>query len=379
MAKRDYYEVLGIDRSADEAALKKAYRSLAMQYHPDRNPGNGEAAEKMKEVNEAYAVLNDPQKRQVYDTYGHAGLEGYSQEDIFGGVDFSSIFRESGLGDLFGFGNIFGGRTTTRDAARKGADLRYDLTITLEEAAFGTEKTLELPLVQKCPACKGTGAESGGVATCGRCGGNGQIIMEQRSGYSVFRQISVCPTCRGAGRIVKSACKECKGKGVLKTKEELKVSIPAGVDTGNMVKLPGKGEVGEDRPGDLYIVVNVAKHPVFERHDNDIYMRHEVSMTTAALGGEMEVPGLDGELKLDVPEGTQTGTVLRILGRGIPHYSGSRRGDFYVVVKVATPVGLNRTEKELLREFAELHEQKHGKSKSVKSAKSTPEEQHADL
>ncbi len=367
MAKRDYYEVLGIDRSADEATLKKAYRNLAMQHHPDRNPGNGEAAEKMTEINEAYAVLSDPQKRQVYDTYGHAGLEGYSQEDIFGGVDFSSIFRESGLGDLFGFGSIFGGRTGTRSAARKGADLRYDLTITLEEAASGTEKTLKLSRTEKCPACKGTGAEAGGVVTCEQCGGNGQVVREQRSGYSVFRQISTCPVCRGAGRIVKKPCKDCKGKGAFKTKEELKVSIPAGVDTGSMLELPGKGEMGETRPGDLYIVVNVAKHPKFERHDDDIYMQHEVSLTTAALGGEVEVPCLDGELKLDIPEGTQTGAVLRILGKGIPHLNRPRRGDFYVVVKVATPVGLNQKEKELLREFAELHEQKHSKRRSAKN------------
>ncbi len=366
MAKRDYYEVLGVDRSCDEVTLKKTYRNLAMQYHPDRNPGNGQAAEKMKEINEAYAVLCDPQKRQVYDTYGHAGLEGYSQEDIFGGVDFSSIFREFGLGDLFGFGGIFGGRTGTRGASRRGADLRYDLTLTLEEAAFGTEKTVELPLVQKCPACRGTGAESGGLVTCDLCGGNGQIVREQRSGYSVFRQISTCPACRGAGRMVKKPCKQCKGKGTIETHEELKVTIPAGVDTGNMVKLPGKGEMGEDRPGDLYIVVNVAKHPVFERHGDDIYMQYDVMLTTAALGGEVRVPGLKEELKLDIPEGTQTGAVLRILGEGIPHCNRSGRGDAYVVVKVATPTGLSRREKELLQEFAGLHEQKHGKSKSAK-------------
>ena len=229
MSKRDYYEVLGIAKGADNAAIKKAYRNLAMQYHPDRNPGDGEAAEKMKEINEAYAVLSDGHKRSLYDTYGHAGLEGYSQDDLFRGVDFSSLFREFGLGDIFGFGDgifdgLFGRRTTSRRGPLKGADLRYNLSLTLEDVAFGVEKTIELPRTEKCKSCNGTGAEPGGLEQCEACQGTGQIVKEQRSGYSVFRQISGCSKCRGSGKIVKEACKHCEGEGVIQDTEEIEES-----------------------------------------------------------------------------------------------------------------------------------------------------------
>jgi molecular chaperone DnaJ len=362
MAKRDYYEVLGIDRNADETAIKKAYRTLAMKYHPDRNPGDAEAVERMKEINEAYAVLTDAHKRQLYDTYGHAGLEGYTQADIFRGVDFSSLFREFGLRDFFGFGDslfdsFFGGRTTrttTRRGPRKGADLRYDLTVTLEDVAFGVEKAIELPRVEQCPACSGTGAEADGLERCSSCQGTGQIVREQRSGYSVFRQITVCGRCHGQGKVVKKACKECEGKGVIEKTREIEVTIPAGADTGYQIKVEGEGEKGEGFPGDLYVVLRVEKHPVFERHGDDIYVQKEIAFTTAALGGKVEVPALNGELKLDIPEGTQTGAVLRIENEGIPHVDSYGKGDEYVVVKVVTPTNLSRKEKELLREFQEL-------------------------
>ena len=365
MAKRDYYEILGIDREADAAAIKRAYRGLAMQYHPDRNPGDEEAAEKMKEINEAYAVLSDGHKRRLYDTYGHAGLEGYTQEDIFRGVDFSSLFREFGLGDMFGFGgglfdSFFGRGTTYRRGPQKGADLRYDLSMTLEEAASGIEKTVELPRVETCTACSGSGAEPEGLVNCETCGGTGQIVREQRSGSSLFRQITSCGDCRGRGKIIKEPCKACEGKGVIEKIEELQVTIPPGADTGYRVRIEGGGEKGEDLPGDLYIVVNVERHPVFERHGDDIYIQNEISFTTAALGGEIEVPVLSGSHSLEIPEGTQTGTVFRIEGEGVPRPDGYGRGDQYIIVKVLIPTNLTDREKDILRQFEELRKDSEG-------------------
>jgi molecular chaperone DnaJ len=366
MEKRDYYDILGVDRDADHATIKKAYRALAMQNHPDKNPGDAEAAERMKQVNEAYAVLCDSRKRGLYDRYGHAGLEGYSQEDIFRGVDFSSLFSEFGLGGFdFGFGDgifgsLFGRRTSTRRGPRRGADLRYDLSVTLEEVAFGTEKSIEIPKVEKCSACGGTGAETGGLEDCRRCRGTGQIVMEQRSGYSVIRQIMVCADCRGKGRIVKKACKECKGKGLTEKTKRIAVNIAAGADTGHSIRVEGEGEGSDGLPGDLYIVLDVAEHPLFERHGADVYTQKEISFTTAALGGSVDVPSLDGDLKLDISEGTQTGAVFRITGEGIPHLDGHGKGDEYVIVKVVTPANLNRHEKELLREFKTLRQKSGG-------------------
>jgi molecular chaperone DnaJ len=369
MTKRDYYEILGVGRDADAATVKKAYRNLAMQYHPDRNPGNGEAAEKMKEVNEAYAVLCDPQKRSLYDTYGHAGLEGYTQEDIFRSVDFGSLFQEFG----FGFGNsifdgFFGRRTSSRRGPRRGADLRYDLSVTLEEVASGVEKTIQLPKSSICLSCSGTGAQADGLETCHKCQGTGQIVREHRSGYGVVRQIAGCSECHGRGKIVRKACKDCNGKGVTETKKEFKIDIPAGADTGYNIRVEGEGESSAGGPsGDLYIVVNVDRHPVFERHGDDIYLQHDVTFPMAALGGEAKVPGLNGEIKIDVADGTQTGTVIKVAGRGLPRLGKRGRGDQYVVVKVVTPTNLSREEKELLRQFLELGQKsdggKHGKDR----------------
>jgi len=363
--KRDYYEVLGVSKGADESAIKKAYRSLAMKYHPDRNPGDTEAVERMKEINEAYAVLTDAQKRQLYDTYGHAGLEGYTQADIFRGVDFSSLFREFGLRDFFGFGDslfdsFFGGRTTSRRGPRKGADLRYDLSVTLEEAAFGVEKTVQLPRTEPCSVCGGTGAEADGLERCSSCQGTGQIVKEQRSGFSILRQISTCGKCQGRGKIVKQRCKACEGKGVTEKKEEITIKIPAGADTGYSIRVEGGGEKSKNLPGDLYVVLHIEKHPVFERHGDDIYVQQEIAFTTAALGGEIAVPALKCSLELDIPEGTQTGAVFRIEDEGIPHLDHRGRGDEYVVVRVVTPTNLSRKEKELLREFEKLRRKSAG-------------------
>ena len=353
MAKRDYYEILGIDRDADQATIKKAYRNLAMQNHPDKNPEDDQAAERMKSLNEAYAVLCDSGKRGLYDRYGHAGLEGYMSEDIFRGVDFGSLFGGVGDGVFEGF---FGGRNSGRRGPRKGADLRYDLSVSLEEVAFGTEKTIELSKAERCSACDGTGAQPDGLVDCRRCGATGQIVMEQRSGYSIIRQITVCGDCRGKGRIVKKACKECKGKGVVQKRKKITVAIPAGADTGYSTRVEGEGEESDGLPGDLYIVINVESHPLFERHGYDIYVQKEISFTTATLGGRVEVPGLDGDLKLDVPEGTQTGGIFRIASEGIPCLDGYGKGDEYVILKVVTPANLSAREKEVMREFERLRQ-----------------------
>ena len=361
MAQRDYYEILGIDKNSDQAIIKRAYRSLAMKYHPDKNPGDAQAVEKMKEINEAYAVLCDPHKRQLYDTYGFAGLEGYTAEDIFRGVDFGDLFREFGLGNL-GFGSsifdgLFGTRRKTTGKRQRGANLRYDLEVTLEETAFGTQKEIKVPKTEPCSSCRGTGAKEGGLKECEHCKGSGRIVTEQRSGSSIFRQISTCSKCRGEGRTIQAPCPECQGKGFLEKTTEISISIPKGADTGYSIKIEGEGEAGSEgsMPGHLYVVLTVQKHPIFERHGDDIYMAREISFAQAALGGEINaLPGLNGNLKLDIPQGTQTGAVFRIMDEGIPHLHGHGRGDQYVIVKVVTPQNLTKREKELFKELGEL-------------------------
>jgi molecular chaperone DnaJ len=362
MDKRDYYEVLGVTKGTGDADIKKSYRNLAMKYHPDRNPDDKAAVDKMKELNEAYAVLSDPGKRQLYDTYGHAGLEGYSTDDIFSGVDFSSLFREFGLSDFsFGGGGgildaLFGGgRASSRP--KKAADLRYDLEITLEQAASGLEKTIQVPQKNLCPTCRGTGAKGGATQTCPHCKGTGQTVVEQRSGFGIFRQISVCQFCRGEGHLAKEKCLECNGRGFIEEMGEISVSIPKGISSGQTIKIPGKGEKAPGvASGDLYIVVDVKKHPVFERHGDDIYMTQEISFAQAALGAEIDnIPSLNGRTKLEIPEGTQAGTILRITDKGVPHLKGSGKGDLYVLVKVSTPQKLTSRQKELLQEFDKLN------------------------
>lgn len=367
MTNRDYYEILGINKNADDASIKRAYRNLAMKYHPDRNPEDVQAMQKMREINEAYAVLSDHQKRQRYDTYGHAGLEGLTSDDIFGSIDFGSLFQEFGLGNFgFGFGggifdSFFGGRRTSTKERRKGHDLSQDLNVTLEEVALGAEKKIEITKARLCNSCKGTGAKANGLKSCHYCGGSGQIVREQRSGYSVLRQITSCSHCHGKGRIVKDSCDICHGKGFTEEVSEVTISIPKGANSGYGIKIEGGGETGSDDviPGDLYIVLKVNKHPVFERHGDDIYMTKEISFSQAALGGEIEdIPGLYNTLKLEIPEGTQTGTVFRIDGEGMPRLNGYGKGDQYVMVKVVTPQNLTDKEKELLSELARLQTSK---------------------
>jgi molecular chaperone DnaJ len=364
MAKRDYYEVLEIDKNADEATIKRAYRSLAMKYHPDKNPGDAQAAEKMKEINEAYAVLSDKKKRRLYDTYGHAGLEGYTAEDIFRGVDFASLFREFGLGDLGFGGSIFDsffGRGTRRRERRKAADLRYDLEVTLEDVALGVEKKINLPRREVCPACRGTGAKEGGLIQCQSCHGSGQKILEQRSGYFISRQITTCSSCKGKGKIITDPCEQCGGQGILEKVRQISVQIPKGADTGYSIRIEGEGEQGDEmtEPGDLYIVLEVQKHPIFERHGDDIFTTKEIGFPLAALGGKIDdIPSLEGNLELEIFAGTQTGTLFRVMDKGIPHLANSGRGDLYVITKVITPTDLSEKEQELLREFDKIRKQR---------------------
>ena len=352
MPKQDYYEVLGTNQGADAQSIKRAYRTMAMKFHPDRNPGDSEAAEKMKQVNEAYAVLSDEKNRSLYDSYGHSGLEGYTQEDIFRSVDFSVLFREFGLGDLFG--GVFGASVGRRSRSRRGPDLRYDLEVTLEEVARGVQKTAQISRTSRCPGCSGTGAEVGGRIECSTCRGTGQSVRQEIVDFGVVRQITTCATCRGTGAIITGPCKTCDGIGRIQETVEIKVDIPAGVDTGYAIKMAGEGEGGEGLPGDLYIVVNVLQHPVFERQGDDIFLRQEIDITTLALGGRVQVPSLNGDVDIDVPEGTQPGTVVKIPGGGLPRSDGYGTGDQYVVVKVVTPTGLSRREKELLERFQKL-------------------------
>ena len=371
MEKRDYYQVLGIRRNADEAEIKKAYKKLALKYHPDRNPNDPKANEKMKEINEAYAVLMDPVKRQRYDRYGHAGLEGYTTEDIFGGIDFGSIFRDLGLRNIFGsfgfgrslfddfFESSFGalGRTQTKvRELRRGVDLQYDLEIELEEAFVGGEKKINLPKTEICPACRGTGAAKGGLIKCPECNGTGQFVREQRSGWSVFRQISTCPKCHGVGEIITHPCKKCQGKGTTEAQKEILFQIPRGADTGETIRIDGEGEASEEGgpAGDLYIRLQVKPHSVFTRQGSNIYCQKEITITQALLGGRIEnIPGLEGNFSIQISEGIQDGTSLKIEGKGMPKFD-EERGDEYIVVKVRLSQKLTEEEKMLLRQFERL-------------------------
>lgn len=373
MSRRDYYDVLGVGKDSDAAGIKRAYRSLAMKYHPDINQDDTQAIDKMKEINEAYAVLSDRKKRQIYDTYGHAGLEGMSTSDIFSSVDFGSLFREFGLGDIgFGgsiFDTLFGNSGTSSRRRNRGADLRYDLEITLEEAASGIEKKLEIPRKKVCSSCRGSGAREGGLNTCHKCHGTGQLVVEQKAAFGVFRQISACPHCQGKGKEVKEKCDLCSGMGFLEDISELKVSIPKGADSGYNVRFQGEGESdgGSITPGDLYVVVNVKEHELFERRGDDIFIAHEIDFTHAALGAVLDdVPGLESNVTLEIPEGTQAGEVLRISNKGIPHLNGAGRGDQYVMIKPVTPRDLSEREKVLLREFESLRKEKTAKSTTGK-------------
>jgi molecular chaperone DnaJ len=347
MSKRDYYELLGVSRNASEADIKKAYRRLAMKYHPDRNPG-AEAEQRFKDAKAAYEVLSDPKKRSAYDQFGHAGVEagggfGAGTGDFAGG--FSDIF-----GDVFG--DIFGGRTSGGRRVHRGTDLRYDLSLTLEEAVAGKDVKIRIPTLVECQFCGGSGAKPGTKPkTCPTCGGSGQVRMQQ--GFFSIQQ--TCPQCRGTRTIIEESCPHCRGQGRVQEHKTLSVKVPAGVDTGDRIRLAGEGEPGRQggQPGDLYVQVRVKEHPIFTREDNHLYCEVPIGFVTAALGGELQVPTLNGKVNLKIPPGTQTGKMFRMRGKGVKPVRGGGGGDLICRVLVETPVNLTERQKELLRELDE--------------------------
>jgi molecular chaperone DnaJ len=350
--KRDYYEILGVSRNASEQEIKSAYRKMALQHHPDRNPENKEAEDKFKEAAEAYAVLSDAQKRAQYDRFGHAGV-GSSAAGGFGGFD-PNVFADFSdiLGDLFGFGDMFGGGRRGGNRVQRGADLRYDLEIGFEEAAFGTSTKIKVPRHQSCTECEGSGAQKGsGPTTCPTCNGYGQVRFQQGF-FSIAR---TCTHCRGTGQVIKNPCPACRGQGRLEKEKTLELKIPAGVDNGSKLRITGEGDAGPNAgpSGDLYVVLHVQEHEFFERREHDLYCHIPISFPQAALGAEIQVPTLDkSETTLEIPAGTQPGATFRIKGQGVSKRGGSARGDLYVMVNVTVPNKLSREQKELLTKFA---------------------------
>ncbi|MGK2942170.1 MAG: molecular chaperone DnaJ [Immundisolibacter sp.] len=347
MAQVDLYEVLGVSQTADEAEIKKAYRRLAMKYHPDRNQGNEETEERFKQIQAAYAVLSDPQKRQSYDRFGHAGIDPQSA----GG---------GGFGDIFGdvFADIFGAGRSSRGGVSRGSDLRYELDISLEEAFHGTTSTLNIPVLTNCGTCDGKGTKPGTApVACSTCGGHGQVRTQQ--GFFSLQQ--TCPTCRGAGQVIRDPCLDCHGAGRVETPKSLQVKIPPGVDSNDRIRLAGEGEAGRrgGPPGDLYVDIHLRPHALFERDGGNLHTEVPISVITAALGGELEVPSLEGRLGLTVPAGTQTGRVFRLRGKGMPSVRGGGVGDLMIRVAVETPVNLDSDQIELLRQLGETMGENH--------------------
>jgi molecular chaperone DnaJ len=358
-SKRDYYEVLGVTRTASDQEIKSAYRRLAVKYHPDKNPGDAEAEEKFKEAAEAYQVLSDPDQRRRYDRFGHSGVSSGAGA-TWGAPGFGGI--EDILGDLFGFGDVFGaggGRGAggaggaRRTAAQRGADLRYDLEISLEEAAAGMAAQLRIPRLETCEKCQGSGAAEGTQPeTCATCSGAGQVRYQQGF-FSVAR---TCGTCRGTGRIIKTPCENCKGAGRVEREKMMEIKIPAGVETGSRLRIAGEGEAGTQGgpTGDLYVVIHVKEHEQFERQGSNLYSSVPITFAQAALGAEVSVPTLDGQQNLKIPAGTQTGTVFRLKNHGVPVLGGRGRGDMFVSVTVVTPTTLTREQRRLLEQLADI-------------------------
>ena len=352
--KRDYYEVLGISKTADDAEIKKAYRVLAKKYHPDMNPGDAEAEKKFKEASEAYAVLSDPEKRRQYDQFGHAAFEGGGAGG-FGGFDFNS----ADFGDIFGdiFGDFFGGgrRRGANNGPMKGANIRTSVRITFEEAVFGVSKEIELTLKDECATCHGTGAKPGtSPETCTKCGGKGQVVFTQQSFFGTVRNVQSCPECNGTGKVIKEKCADCHGTGYIANRKKIQVSIPAGIDNGQSVRIRVKGEPGINGGprGDLLVEVRVAPHAIFQRSEYDIYSSAPISFAQAALGGEVMIDTLDGKVVYEVKPGTQTDTRIRLRGKGIPSLRNKNmRGDHYVTLVVQVPTSLSHEAKETLRKF----------------------------
>ena len=359
--KRDYYEVLGVDRNADDAALKKAYRALAKKYHPDMNPGDKEAEKKFKEASEAYAVLSDAEKRRQYDQFGHAAFEGGAggAGGGFGGFDFSG----ADFGDIFGdiFGDLFGGGRRGGRAGNgpmQGANIRKGVRITFEEAVFGCEKELEVVIKDPCTTCNGTGAKPGtSPETCQKCGGKGQVVYTSQSFFGTVQNVQTCPDCHGTGKIIKEKCSDCAGTGYVASKKTIQVSIPAGIDNGQSIRIRGKGEPGTNGGprGDLLVEVTVSRHPVFGRQDMHIFSTAPISFAQAALGGDVRIKTVDGDVLYNVKPGTKTDTKVRLKGKGVPSLRNKQvRGDHYVTLVIQTPEKLSAEAKEALRKFDAL-------------------------
>lgn len=351
MAKRDYYEILGLNRDASEEEIKKAYRKLAMKHHPDRNPDSKDGEEKFKEAKEAYEVLSDTEKRGNYDRFGHAGVDPSAGMGA-GGAGFGGGFADA-FSDIFG--DIFGAGPRSRSNVYRGADLRYNLEIGLEEAARGTETKIRIPTMEECETCHGSGAKPGtSPSTCPTCHGQGQVRLQQ--GFFSIQQ--TCPRCHGSGKVVTDPCRSCSGAGRIKRQKTLAVKIPAGVDEGDRIRLSGEGEAGVNGgpPGDLYVVIQVRAHAVFQRDHNDLHCEMPVSFATAALGGEIEIPTLDGHAKIRIPAETQSGQMFRLRGKGIKGVRSTTHGDLLCHVVVETPVKLTDRQKELLREFEAINQ-----------------------
>ncbi|MBF0522085.1 MAG: molecular chaperone DnaJ [Candidatus Omnitrophica bacterium] len=376
--KRDYYEILGVDKKADLQDIKKAYRSMALKFHPDRVPEaeKKEAEEKFKEISEAYGVLSDPKKRQLYDQHGHAGIDqNFTADDIFRGADFSSIFEEAGLGDIlnqfFGggggggfdfFSEGAGGRSSRR--AQRGRDIQYEMEISLEDAFHGAKRKISVPRNEFCSVCNGTGAKNASaLKNCTTCGGRGQVVMS--NGF--FRMAQTCHQCHGAGKVITEYCPKCSGRGAVKIMRNIDVSIPAGVDNSSRLRVRHEGEVGRDGNGDLYLYIHVLPHNTFERNGDDIALELPVSFVVAALGGEVSVPTLGGPVSMKIPSGTQSGRVFRLKDKGMPNVHGGATGDQYAKVMVQVPKSLTTEQKKLLEEFARVSgENISGSSESIK-------------
>ena len=359
--KRDYYEVLGVDKNADKKTIKKAYRKLAMKYHPDVNH-DADAEEKFKELSEAYGVLSDDEKRQRYDQFGHAGMDGFSQEDIFNNINFEDIFSGFGFGggsgqggfgsifeDLFGFGG-------SPRANNRGRDIMETIDLTLEEVATGVSKDMDIRHMKSCPHCNGSRAEPGSsVNTCSSCNGTGQVRQVQNTPLGQFSTVSPCPSCKGEGQIIDTPCKECHGRGLTSTTNKISIPIPAGVETGSKLRVAGEGDdgIGGAPSGDLYVTINVLRHDIFERDGQHLHIELPISYVQACLGTEIEVPTIDGKgATVKIPAGTQTGTTFKLRGEGIKHVNWNGKGNLYVKTKVVVPKKLSDKQKEILKEFA---------------------------
>lgn len=380
-SKRDYYEVLGVSKDADDAAIKKAYRALAKKYHPDMNPGDAEAEKKFKEASEAYAVLSDAEKRRQYDQFGHAAFEGgaggaggFGGFD-FNGADFGDIFGDI-FGDLFGGGGRRGGRAN--NGPMKGANIRKSIRITFEEAVFGCKKELEVILKDPCTTCGGTGAKPGtSPETCPKCGGKGQVVYTSQSFFGTVQNVQTCPNCGGSGKVIKEKCTSCSGTGHTSSKKKIEVTIPAGIDNGQSVRIREKGEPGTNGGprGDLLVEVNVSRHPIFQRQDMHIFSTVPISFAQAALGGDVKIQTVDGAVIYNVKPGTKTDTKVRLKGKGVPSLRNSAvRGDHYVTLVIQTPEKLSAEAKEALRRFDELsgnslHQNDSNPEKSEKKTK----------